>query len=47
MAAEHSLGTDSGPAGWGHTEFVTVHDHGRTVLLYDDVNGIAVGGYSA
>ena len=45
LAAAYLLSIDTGPAGARGTQLTVVHDHGRTVLLHDDVSGTSAGGY--
>ena len=45
LAAACLLSTGTGPAGARGTQLTVVHDHGRTVLLHDDVSGTSAGGY--
>ncbi len=45
LAAAHLLSTSTEPGAARGSQFTVVHDHGRTVLLHDDISGTSAGGY--
>ena len=45
LADAYLLSIDTGPTGARGTQLTVVHDHGRTVLLHNDVSGTSAGGY--
>ena len=45
LAAAHLLSTSTEPGAARGSQLTVVHDHGRTVLLHDDISGTSAGGY--
>ncbi len=45
LAGAHLLSTSTEPGAARGSQLTVVHDHGRTVLLHDDISGTSAGGY--